>query len=106
MDTGCKHDLTTRAAIPANQVELISRAKNPVLLSVANELISIDKTVPPHIGELVEIAEPIRCWISRPMCCRLDADAFIDSLRLRLPVTVFAEAHADMPRWENVWTNF
>ncbi len=35
MDTGCKHGLTTRDAIPLCQVGMITKARNPVLFSSA-----------------------------------------------------------------------
>ncbi len=58
MDTGCEHDLTTRQALPAWQVGMITKAEIPILLSTANDLISSDKIVPRQIGELGEVAEP------------------------------------------------
>ena len=60
LDTGCKYDLTTRASIPTHQIDLISRAPVPILLATANDLVSGDKIVPQQIGELGEVAEPIR----------------------------------------------
>ena len=89
MDTGCKHDLTTRAAIPACQIDLITRAKNPILLNTASDLISIDKVVPRQFGELGETAEPTRFG----SVARRTIDwAPLRSWRLRLPVvTVFVE---------------
>ena len=50
MDTGCKHDLTTRDAIPFCQIGMITKAKYPVLLSTANDIVSSDMVVPQQIG--------------------------------------------------------
>ena len=58
MDTGCKHDLTTRDAIPYCQLGIITKSQSPVLLSTANDIISIDLTVPQQIGALGVNAEP------------------------------------------------
>ncbi len=57
LDTGCKHDLTTRVAMPTCQHELIEHAKT-IYLSTASDLVNGDKTVPQQIGELGEVAEP------------------------------------------------
>ena len=43
MDTGCKHDLTTRVAVPTCQLELIKNAEVPVYLSTANDLVNGDQ---------------------------------------------------------------
>ncbi len=40
MDTGCKHDLTTRGAIPLCQLGVITNATIPVLLSTAYDIFS------------------------------------------------------------------
>ncbi len=53
-------DTATRVDIPTNQIELISDAQDPVLLSTANDLISNEEIVPQEIGALSEVAEPIR----------------------------------------------
>ena len=58
MATGCKHDLTTRAAIPTSQLELITDAPIPIYLSTANDLVNSDKIAPQQTGELGEVAEP------------------------------------------------
>ena len=58
MDTGCKHDLTTRDAIPYCQLGVITKSRNPVLLSTANDIISSDMIVPQQIGALGINAEP------------------------------------------------
>ena len=58
MDTGCKHDLTTRAAVPTHQHVCISPAKVPMLLSTANDLVHGDTVVVEHILGLGENAEP------------------------------------------------
>ncbi len=57
MDTGCKHDLTTRDAIPYCQLGMITKSLNPVLLSTA-DIISSDMIVPQQIGALGVDAEP------------------------------------------------
>ena len=57
MDTGCKHDLTTRDAIPYCQIGMIAKAELPVLLSTANDIISSDMVVPQQIGALGVNAE-------------------------------------------------
>ncbi len=58
METGCRHDLTTRAALPHGQIGFITTAELPILLATANDLVSGDKVVPQQIGELGEVAEP------------------------------------------------
>ena len=58
MDTGCKHDLTTRDAISLCQVGVITKAKTNALLSIANDIISSDIMVPRQIGALACDAEP------------------------------------------------
>ena len=58
MDTGCKHDLTTRDAIPYCQIGMITKAEFPVLLSTANDIISSDMIAPQQIGALGVNAEP------------------------------------------------
>ncbi len=57
MDTGCKRDLTTRAAVPTHQIDWIYRAPVPMLLATANALVNGDKVVQQQIGELGEVAE-------------------------------------------------
>ena len=39
MDTGCKHDLTTRDAIPYCQLGVITKSLNPVLLGTASDIV-------------------------------------------------------------------
>ncbi len=58
MDTGCKHDLTTRDATPFCQIGVITQAQFPVLLSTANDLVSSDVVVPQQIGAFGVNAEP------------------------------------------------
>ena len=58
MDTGCKHDLTTRDAIPYCQIGMIEKAQIPVLLSTANDIVSCDIVVPQQTGALGVNAEP------------------------------------------------
>ena len=58
MDTGCKHDLTTREAIPFCQLGVITKSRNPVLLSTANDIASSDLVVPPQTGALGVNVEP------------------------------------------------
>ena len=58
MDTGCKHDLTTRDAIPYCQLGVITKSLNPVLLSTSNDIVSSDMIVPQQIGALWVNAEP------------------------------------------------
>ncbi len=58
LDTGCKHDLTTRASIPTHQVEHIFTTTMPMLFATANGLVDGDKVVSQQIGELLEVAEP------------------------------------------------
>ena len=58
MDTGCKHDLTSRAAIPHHQHDSIFRSPVPITLSTANGLSSGNKSIYQQIGELGETAEP------------------------------------------------
>ncbi len=58
MDTGCKHDLTTRDAIPLCQLGVITNATIPVLLSTANDIISSYLVVPQQTGALGCDAEP------------------------------------------------
>ena len=58
MDTGCKHDLTTRDAIPILPDRMITKAKFPVLLSTANDILSSGMIVPQQIGALAVNAEP------------------------------------------------
>ena len=58
LDTGCKYDLTTRAAIPLHQLDLICRAPIPILHATANDLVDGDKVVQQQVGELGEVAEP------------------------------------------------
>ena len=59
MDTGCKHDLTTRDAAPLCQVGVITKARNPVLLSTANDILSSGMVVPQQIGALGCDAETV-----------------------------------------------
>ena len=58
MDTGCKHDLTTRDALPLCQAGMITEAKHTVPLSIANDIVSSDMVVPQQIGALGCDAEP------------------------------------------------
>ena len=58
MDTGCNHDLTTRDAVPFCQIGMITKAKFPVLLSTANDILSSGMIVPQQIGALAVNAEP------------------------------------------------
>ena len=58
VDTRCKHDLTTRDAIPYCQIGMIEKGKSPVLLSTANDVISCDIVVPQQIGAFGVDAEP------------------------------------------------
>ena len=50
LDTGCKHDLTTRASIPLHTHDLICRAPIPILLATANDLVNGDKVIQQQIG--------------------------------------------------------
>ncbi len=56
MDTGCKRDLPTRAAVPTCQHALIEHA-NPSYLSTAHNFVSCDKTVPQPHGAFGYVAE-------------------------------------------------
>ncbi len=58
VDTGCTHDLTTRAAVPSHQHVHISPARVPILLSTANDLMHGDTVAVQLILELGENAEP------------------------------------------------
>ena len=58
MDTGCKHDLTTRAVLPYGKIDFITTAEIPILLATANNLVNGEKVVQQQIGELGETAEP------------------------------------------------
>ena len=58
MDTGCKYDLTTCAAVPPCLQDGIAEAIIPLTLSTANGLVSCNHVVITQIGELEEVAEP------------------------------------------------
>ena len=58
MDTGCRHDLTTRDAIPYCQLGVITKSQSPVLLSTASDIISSGLIVPQQVGALGISAEP------------------------------------------------
>ena len=64
MDTGCKHDLTTRVAIPTNQLDLVSINQDPILLSTAKDSISSVKIVPQQTGVPGEVVEPYVLYLS------------------------------------------
>ena len=91
MDTGCKHDLTARAAIPTCQIGLITKARNPVLLSTANDLISSDKVVPLQLGELGETAAPVRLLDQSPDVLSIGRRCVLGGYGFQ-PVPYFAEA--------------
>ena len=79
--------------MPTCQIDLITNAKHPVLLSTANDLVGSDKIVPQLIGELGGVAEP---YVSEQSPDVLDR-APLRSRRLRLPVaTTLAEAHVNV----------
>ena len=58
MDTGYRHDLTPRVAIPPWQIYFVTTAVAPILLATATNLVSGDKVVPQQIGKRGEAAEP------------------------------------------------
>ena len=58
MDTGCKHDPATRAAVPTRLIGFISKAPIPIQLATANDLVNGDKVAQQQIGELGEVVEP------------------------------------------------
>ncbi len=58
MDTGCRFDLTTSAAIPHNQRNSVYKAPMPIRLSTANDLVLGEQVVDQQIGLLGEVAVP------------------------------------------------
>ncbi len=58
MDTGCRHDLTSRASVPDHQLGSIFKAPIPIVLATANGLSNGYKAIRQQIGELGEVAEP------------------------------------------------
>ncbi len=55
---GCKHDLTTRAALPHGQIDFITTAEIPILLATANNSVNGDNIILQHIGTLGDTPEP------------------------------------------------
>ncbi len=58
LDTGCRFDLTTRAAVPPYLQGSSMKATVPIALSTANDLVNGEMVVRQQIMEFKEVAEP------------------------------------------------
>ncbi len=102
MDTGCKHDRTTRDAASLCQVEIITKANNPVLLSTASDILISDMVVPQQIGALGCDAEPYVSTNHPTSCLLVDGVSKTDTAS---NAAILVVAHTKVSRGKGRYTS-